>query len=148
MGHGLNDSSRSLTFFSLQGPDQLRGLPSLVFSRYVSFLVVKWPVLQADHFLYLVFRLRMRGMCFCFNCEPSLHGQRLFFFCARGGSNVACGSTYNHVGWDSVVGTVTGYGLDSWGLNPSGRNFLCLSRPAQWPTPYLLNNGYWGTFQG
>ena len=39
------------------------------------------------------------------------------------------------VGWDSSVGIVTGYGLDSPGIESRwGRDFLHLSRPALGPT--------------
>jgi hypothetical protein len=48
--------------------------------------------------------------------------------------------------WDSSVGIVTGYGLDSPGLIPgSARFFSSPQHPYQlWGSPSLLSNGYWG----
>jgi hypothetical protein len=51
--------------------------------------------------------------------------------------------TVHYRGWDSSVGTVTGYGLDGQGSNPGGGEIfrICPDRP--WGPPSLLYNGYW-----
>jgi len=51
-------------------------------------------------------------------------------------------STKFKVGWGSVVGIATGYGLDVWGSNPGeGETFrACPDQP--WGPPSLLYNGY------
>jgi hypothetical protein len=46
------------------------------------------------------------------------------------------------MGWDSLVGIVTGYGLDGLGTNPGGGKIF-RARPDQlWDPPSLLYNGY------
>jgi hypothetical protein len=58
-----SNPGRGKGFSLLQNrPDQLWGLPSLLFNSYRDFfLVVKWLVLEVDRWRHLVLRFRMSG---------------------------------------------------------------------------------------
>jgi len=54
--------------------------------------------------------------------------------------------TMQRVGWGSIVGIVTGYGLDCLAIESQcAQDFLHMSRPALRPTQY---NGYRTSFLG
>jgi hypothetical protein len=62
--------------------------------------------------------------------------------------SVLFGKAENEIGWDSLVGTATRYGLDGPGIQSRwGQDFPHLSRPALGPTSHL-HNGYRAFFGG
>ena len=52
------------------------------------------------------------------------------------------------MGWDSIVGIATRYGLDGPGVDFWWGEIFCTSPDRPWDSPSLLYNGYWGIPQG